>query len=413
MPEKAKKPTSRIDPRTLELVGRFAQGGTAAENRSIANDPEGFAGVPEETREAVGYRRVPFNWPSSDLPQANFFVIREMADDSLRKAGYFREAALLKLSLSLTAPAHDDLAERLFHFVDFSPAPEPTPEQRRAVEAAAAAAGLPAISVSISPKAVEPNPLAHPKMSPEAEWDWLVSHAGAVSIYGKDAFSELSRGLSAALCRRWLLHGEIGPSAGDPKDPSFGNKAWAESKFPLLWSSLDHFEQSALVSLGLPFRESCEILLFEVADKAAKGWEPADAARFACAHLNTVGLDGSALLAQFAFDAFPSTLQALSAGNRAKPDPEDAALSWLRRANPGLPPLPPPVVSWLAFRLCLPEAAEVVEAAFLSGPASSERSPRERKALAEKLSLLSASLRLLPDPNAPAPAEPRVGPRAL
>ncbi len=406
-PTRADDSLIRNSPFLMDLTSRFQPGGSVAINRSIANDPSGYALVPEALREDAAYPRPSFNWPSPSLPHANFFALRDMAILTLRERGYSREARLLSLSLQLMPPPYSQLPALLHHFLDFSPAIEPTPEQKAAVAAAAAAAGiLEPISFSARRADAPDNPLAHPKMPLPEEWAWLVASRAVRSPFGKDALAELSPSGALALARLWMSRGEIGPSPLEPDPSRVGDKAWAESAFPLGWCALDRLEQSALVSMPLPFDASVEILSFEIADKSAKGWDPKDLARIAVAHKNAIGMDGEALLSLGAEDFFPSALQALSSKSSADLS-ADPFCALMARANPDLPPLPRPVWIWLAYGAILPRSADLIEETWLAS-SSKNASRSERDALTarrEKLSLLrAAGVALFSPATASAPA---------
>lgn len=394
----------------MDLMRRFNPSSDADGNASLACDPSGFASVSEEAKESVDYERPSFNWPAKSTPESNYFVIDSMAMDTLRRSGFAREARSLKTRSTFATPAYSDLPTLLHHYLDFAPAASLEGPDLEEFKRLAEKMGLDVQAALKARKKNIRNPLAHPSMPLQNEWEWLVENAGVVSQFGKSAACELSAGAMVELSSRWLDDIASGAPALPADDPSFANRAWFEARFPQGWSRVDHLHESAIVSAGLRFEHQMTVLLYELASKSARGFEAEETARFAFNHLNTVGINGAAVIATTAYDYLDGVLAPALA--KARQEPGSSALArFLVACNPGLDPITDQAAVWIAYRHADPEGCATVEAARVQakskdGKNASANAKHEAQALAaelQRIELSVPSLALAPGEAPPAP----------
>jgi hypothetical protein len=403
--------------RSVELRRRFAPGGDHEQNLGLACDPSGFAEVGQEILDEVGYQRPAFNWPAPDLPQSNYHAIEAMAVDTLASLGFSREAKSLRGRMARQPPKQDELANLLYRFLDFEPAPELVGPEVEKLKAMAETLGLDPESVGRVKKKKIVNPLAHPRSAKLAqEWKWLVDHAQVRSPFGKTAADELSGDAIAKLSGAWL--GQLGRPPGDPMDPALGNRAWFDHQFPMGWIHLDHLHDTAIMTSKMSFVDRVGLMVYEVASKTESGaWSARDVARFGYDHANAYGVRGSALIAEEALDYFINhTSEAL--GKTTANPPTHPVARHMVRANPDLAGQPEAVLAWGAYMLADPQTSSEIEPFILKQLAklakqSSEGANKqgakafEAQLEALRLRLASASLALPEQSSSPRPSARR------
>lgn len=401
-------------PALFDLIRRFNHSGGANENDSIANDPWGWDSLSEEEREDSGYPKVPFNMPGRSLPQANFMCIFDMSLEVLRRSGHRLEARQLERSLRLTPPRYDDLPKTLNLFLDFGPLPEPTPEQAETLRALAEQMGLSSLELSSKKKAPANPFLADAPKGLAAEAAFLRENVGVFNAYGKDALHHLSPAAASALVDAGL-RALSDPAA--PQDlPPFGDLDWFRKAYPLGFLSMDKIHDSALVSTDRPFGAFVRMATFELADKAARGFDPDDVRLYGWNHKNRAGVTGSAVAAASAFDFLSESFDAIVRPEAPAAPVGDAFCDYMKRLNPGFDSKPEAFWVWCAYRDADPEAAAFVESAWRDDLlAKNEKEGAEQFALYEQLAIDSASVRSfvplgadpIPSPIPLAAARPR------
>lgn len=364
----------REDPIVFDLMRRFNPSGDADGNRALACDPSGIEAVSEDALESVDYERPSFNWPQLSSPLSNYFVIDAMAMDILRKAGFSREAGSLKTRSSFARPDYDDLPTLLHHYLDFAPAQSLSGPEVDEIRAMAERMGLDPTSMLKTKRKNVTNPLAHPNMTLAQEWAWLVEHKDTLNSFGKNAADYLSVRAIVELSQQWL--GQINKPLGDPADASFANRAWFDANFPMGWIHLDYLHETAIVSAPLSFPEQMTLLTFELASKTQRGLPEADVIRFGFDHLNTVQINGAAVMGARAFDFLYKALGPALLGETVDLHPSfqgGAALrAQLAHANPALCAISQQEAVWLAYRRVSPLAAQEIETAWRESLASRE-----------------------------------------
>ena len=391
----------------LNVIRRFKSKGDAVMNASLVNDLSAFNAVSEEALEEVNYQRPVFNWPLASLELGDYFGIESMAWDILHQNGFQRELHLLKTIIYIQGPpAYKDLPSFLHHFLDFSPLPEPDANQKAQLQVLAEEMGFDVQKILKSSKKQLKNPLRHKYVNVHDEWEWMVKHAKIETPFRKTAACELSPEAAFHFCNSWL----ITPSSGlDSNDPSFGNQIWFEHHFPMGFSHLDAFMDTALVHMPFKsFDQRVTVMIYEIASKISKGWLPEDAIRFGFDHKNTVGITGSALIAIEACDYFINhVLPSLNRLNSFTQG-QSGLSQHMGRLNP-TNTFCDELWTWIAYKTISPKAAHEIETAWKQGKLNKELDQLhfKTKALQEKYDLMTSQVLayLLPGQPTPEPKE--------
>lgn len=318
----------------LEALNRYQTRPQAAGNRILDCSPEGFKRVSAETISKIRHARPPFNWPKESSNLGNAITIFQMGVDVLVESGFEREAESFKLHFMNATPAFKELPNLMHAYLDFEPAKKlegPALEELRSM---AEAAGIDPESIGHGKKKKVKNPLAHKSSSLADEWDWLVAHAGERSPFGKTAACELSARAIVELSSMWI--NDLGAKSSDPDDPSFGNRAWFDRRFPMGWMSIDHLHETAIVSAPLDFEERMLALAYLCASQEPRGASFEEICAISFAHSNIVDMNGAAHLANQAQKYFSERVIRCLQGNPRPPTKTEETLALaMSAANPG------------------------------------------------------------------------------
>lgn len=385
----------------FDMINRYQMRPRSQGNELMECSPEGFSRVSPLRLAEIRHVRPPFNWPKESTPFANAVTLAQMAQDVLSDSGFEREASSFKEHYRRKTPSFEKLPNLMHAYLDFEPAKKMSKEELDKFRALAEAAGLNPESIAQAKKKAVKNPLAHGRMTLSDEWSWLVAHAHVVSPFGKTAACELSASAIIELSSKWIK--EANSPAGDPEDPSFGNRAWFDKRFPMGWMALDYLHETPIVSAPLGFPGRMLALAQLVEAKSAQGWSSAEIITNSFDHSNIVGTNGAALIAAEAFEYFDRRVLPViraEASDHSYPA-EEALAAHLKSINPNAPDFSPREWTWLVYASASPFGAQEVAKAWIENEQEQRRGDDASPdgldqiiALIDKLALQSSSVAL-------------------
>ena len=396
------------NPAAAELIGRFAYRPSDTENAGLANDlKEGWGRVSEEAKEQVAWKRAPFNWPGAAQPQAGYFAICDMAHSVLMSLGYGAEARQLSAAFKYLKPAYGDLPDLLWKLLDFGPAPgqDKIEELRKKAQ-----------ELGMDPEALDIRKVPEKNLFPvrlledeKAAWDLLAQMSGRENEYGKNAAFCVGPKTAGKWIARWL--GQMSGEAAQAQPGEPGDLEWFREHYPLGFSSLDVFgDTPAMLCPG--FEGKLCMMFWECLDKTSRGWSAKDAARIGWDHKSLLGLTGTAVAAQEAWEYFLAQVEpalARAGGPALAAAAKDPLCAYVEKANPGLSAAELPLARWRIFAMLAPEAARTIRDLWLeSKKGEAKAGGAKLAARLEALEIEASSISLaaggMPAEPAPLPA---------